>query len=141
MSAAELRFRKIETLLDHQLAVLRSTADLSGVEVHDWCARNYHYKNEVLTWSYQFVRDTLVDGEFERISVRLSYMEPLADDDTLAVFLRRELFQQGQISRIDRKHEYRVAIDQGESAGLEPILKNGFTEGPKLLRQSANRES
>ena len=133
MSGAELRFKKIETLLDHQLAGVRSTPTLSGVEVHDWSARKYHYKNQFLTWSYQFVRDNLIDGEFERISISLTYMEPLGDDDALAVIIRSEVFQQGQISRVDRKHEYRVGMDEVEASGLEPILRNGFAHGKKLL--------
>lgn len=133
MDSTEARFRKIESLLDQQVSNLKSGGALAGITSRDLSARNYHYKNQVLTWSWQFVRDIALSGETNRVSICLAYDEPLGRDDALTVSIRSEIFQPGQISRINRRHEYQVAIPEIEQTSLEPLLKRAFEEGTKLL--------
>lgn len=133
MSPAEMRFRDVEALLDQKLSEARLRAVLSGVAMRDLSARHYHYKNQALSWSWQFVREKAIDGEIERISIFLTYIEPRGDSDALTVLVRSEVFRQGQISRIDRKHESSVTTDHVKAVGLEPLLKDAFEQGRKLL--------
>lgn len=138
MSPAEAQFRDVEVLLDHKLSEFRRSTASSGLTINDLSARNYHYKNQVLSWSWQFVREIPVDGEIKRISLFLTYMEPLGKSDKMTILVRSEVFQQGQISRIDRKQERCLSIEQIENAGLEPVLKNAFERGHKLLVEEAS---
>lgn len=133
MSAAETRFREIESLLDRQLLALRSATAFGGTLVRDLSARGYHYKNQVLAWSHQFVRDTPRDGEIERVSVFLTYIEPHREGDDLMVVVRSEIFSQGCISRIDRRREYATPMEKVRTDGFGPILETAFAQGAELL--------
>jgi hypothetical protein len=128
----EARFREVEALLDGHLAAL--TNAFAGVRVRDDCARTYHYKNQVLSWCYQFVRDVPADGEIERISVWLTYREPFGDRDALEVLVCSEVFQQGQISRVVRRQESQWLIASVRAVGLAAIVTRGFEIGTTLLR-------
>jgi hypothetical protein len=132
MSPAEARFREVEALLDAHLAAL--TNALAEVQMRDDCARTYHYKNQVLTWCYQFVRDVPADGEVERISVWLTYREPFADRDALEVLVCSEIFQQGKISRVNRRQESQWPIASVKAVGLAAIVTRSFEIGAALLR-------
>lgn len=129
--SAEAQFRLVEVMLDEQVSAL--LPNLREVTIRDLSARNYHYKNQFLSWSYQFVRDTKIDAEVERISVFLTYIEPFEGEGGLSCLVRAEVFQQAQVSRVDRKRRYVVSIEQVRSHGLESLLKDAFAQGAALL--------
>jgi len=131
--SAEARFREVESLLDQKLSEVRGNLISSGVAMYDLSARTYHYKNQFLSWSWKLVRETIADGETERFSVFLTYMEPLPDRDGLDVLVRSEVFHQGQISRIDCKLEYRLPVSQVEKDGVETIIAEAFERGRSQL--------
>jgi hypothetical protein len=131
MAESEARFRQVERVLDKHLSSLRSNTP--DIVVRDLSARTYHYKNQVLTWSHHLVRDREDNGETKRISVLLTYSEPIAGEDDLAIRVRAEIFQQGQLSRIDRRHDYLTPIAYIEQAGLEDLARSAFEQGAELL--------
>lgn len=131
MRAAEARFRSVEISLDTELD--RAISDTPEFSVRDLSERTYHYKNQVLTWSYQIVRDAPMNGETAWISIFLTYTEPLDDNDDLTVLVRSEIFGLGQLSRVDRKLEYREAIAGIKSSSLKAILDQAFARGADLL--------
>jgi len=138
MPPGEARFREVERLLDRRLSEFRQSPASAGLSFHERSGRNY-YKNEVLFWLWKIVQDTPVDVEVERISVSLEYTEPrnVGDADVLTVLVQSEVFRQGQISRIDRRHEDRLSVAQVRDVGFRPALQDAFERGRNLLVKDA----
>lgn len=78
------------------------------------------------------MRGREVDGETRRVSVLLTYSEPLGDQDDLSILVRAEVFQQGQVSRVDRRQEERIPIAQIEQTGIVDLVERAFEIGAKL---------
>ena len=130
---AEERFRAVEQVLDRLLA--EDTSALNTLTICDLSGRTYHYKNQYLSWSYQFSQDTPVDYETKRISVDMTFVEPvdLEKEDVVTVFIRSELFQQGRASRIDEKSEYLMTLLDLEHSGLAACVNVAFQKGEEIL--------
>jgi hypothetical protein len=129
----ENKFREVEGWLDAQFAALQARLDAEGIVARDCSSRHYHYKNQILTWSFSFVRDAEMNGETERVTVLLTYSEPLRDEGELTVLIRAEVFQRAQISRIDLRHEYVVELEQVRRNGLQALVMESFVQGAELL--------
>jgi hypothetical protein len=135
MTPAEARFRKVEAVLNKKLEDYRHDKISTGVVFRDLSAPAYHYKNQFLSWRWTFVRDTQLDGETKRLSVSIGYCEPLDGKDKVEIAVRAEVFQPGQVSRIDRKDERSLAVEQLESDSFVTFIENGFARGQTLLAE------
>jgi hypothetical protein len=85
MSPAEARFREVEAILDSKLEEYRKDKASPGILFQDQSARTYHYKNQFLSWSWRFIRDTPLDGETARVSVSIYYGEPFNGKDEVDI--------------------------------------------------------
>jgi hypothetical protein len=135
MSLAEARFREVEVALNKKLEAYRNSEISTGVIFRDTGSPTYHYKNQFLSWSWTFVRNTPLDGETKRISVSISYGEPLDGKDIIEVAVRAEVFQQGQVSRIDRMDARCFGVEQFKSVSFATIIEMEFDRGQTLLMQ------
>lgn len=132
MSPAEARFREVEAILDSKLDEYRKDKASADVLFQDLSARTYHYKNQFLSWSWRIIRDTPLDGETERVSVSIDYGEPRDGKDEVEIAIRAEVFQSGQISRIDRRGERNITVEQFVAAPFVTFIEDCFARGRAL---------
>lgn len=131
---AEAKFRQVEGLLDAQFAAVRPGLEADGVIVRELSARHYHYKNEMLTWSFALSRDIQGSGETARVSVFLLYCEPVEGvADTLDIRIRSEVFQRAKVSHVDRQRDYAVELEEVRTGGLRAVIVDAFAQGAALL--------
>lgn len=136
MTPAEARFRQVELVLNQKLGCYRNDKISTGVVFRDLSASTYHYKNQFLLWSWTFVRDTPLDGETQRVSVTIDYGEPLDGIDKVDIVVRGEVFQSGQVSRIDRRGKHSLAVEQFMAAPFVTLIEDWFTRGRTLLAEN-----
>lgn len=135
MNRVETEFRRIESRLDEMVGRAEPDFRSANVLIQDWSARNYHYKNDHLSWSHSFLKVWDVGVERARITVCLSYTEPLNPEGPPEVELssRAELFQQGQQSRIDKRTRSIVSLADIERQGIYSLVEAAILEGEAYL--------
>jgi hypothetical protein len=131
MDLREAAFRRVESTLDE--LVMRAEQDIrsAAVRAEDRSARTYHYKNSHLFWSYTFLKEWRVNAERARITVSLTYGEPVNPEAPPEVEIgwRAELFQQGHESRIDERGKSSCALADIERQGIASLVKGAIREG------------
>ena len=135
MESAEAQFRQVEATLDDLIENATSSLRAVSVEVEEHSARNYHYKNDHLFWSYSFRRDWLVDGETARVTVRLFYGEPvqLNEAPELEFTWQAELFRRGQESRVEQRFARTCSLRELEREGISNVVLNAVAEASQYL--------
>lgn len=130
-----MEFRRIESRLDEMVGRAEPDFRSANVLVQDWSARNYNYKIDHLFWSHSFLKEWDAGVERARITVRLSYTEPLNPEGPPEVELssRAELFQQGQQSRIDKRTKSIVSLADIERQGIYSLVEAAILEGEAYL--------
>lgn len=83
VNRVETEFRRIESRLDEMVGKAEPDFRSVNVRVQDCSDRNYHYKNEHRSWSHSFLKEWDVGVERARITVRISYTEPLNPEGLL----------------------------------------------------------
>jgi len=130
VNPSEAEFRCVESKLDALVSDAEQALRLVEVQVEDVSRRTYHYKNEYLCWSYSFLKEWLVDVEKARVTIRITYGEPTDVRETPEVEFswRAELFQQGQVSRIEKKGGFKRALLDVEQQGIAILVKGAISE-------------
>ncbi len=131
----EQQFRKNEKILDELLRYAESHLRFSGVSIENHSSPNYHYKNAYLCWSYSFLKEWLVELENARVTVYLSYSEPIKPNDTPEIRLqcKAEIFSQGQESKIDKRGERIYSLKQLETEGISNVVLSVINEASSSL--------
>ena len=135
MDAIEQQFREIEKILDGMLRESEGQLRSSGIQIIDQSARTYHYKNDHLFWSYSFQKEWLVEVERARVTVGMSYGEPVRPNDApeIKVSWRAELYRQAQVSRIDKKGEKTHSLSRVQHEGVSFFVNAAIEEGAACL--------
>jgi hypothetical protein len=133
MSPAEARFREVEVLLNKKLGEYRDGVASNDVALRDASVPTYHYKSQFLSWSWTFVRDAVVEGETRRVSVSIDYGQPIEGKDKIDIGIRAEVFQQGQVSRIDRRETRSVSVEQIQPIPFATLIEGELKRGQTLL--------
>lgn len=135
MNHVEAEFRRVESILDEIVSKAAPDFHSVNVRVQDESARNYHYKNQYLNWSHWFLKEWDVGVERARITVYLSYYEPLNPKAPPEIKLswRAELFQQGQLSRIDKRMKSTISLAEIERQGIYNLVEAAILEGSAYL--------
>jgi hypothetical protein len=141
MTTTENIFRTNETILDRLLNAGLAAFTAEGVTHADESARQYHYKNPYLIWEQRFESSKPTDSEIERVTVRLSYREPLDVQETAIVeaTITAEVFQAGQRSRVRREQIRRIYLSELTSKGLPPTVRECVQSGRQSLSNEAGR--
>jgi hypothetical protein len=138
VNAGEAEFRLVERVLDDLVAAAQEQLRASAIQLEDRSVRTYHYKNEYLFWDHCFLAEWRVEAERARVTVRLTYGEPVRLDATppeLELSWRAELFQQGHESRIDRRGGRKLTLAQVQEQGIESLVGGAIREGSCHLPQ------
>lgn len=139
MDPAEVQFRRVESVLDELVGKAQNQLRSADMRLEDRSARKYHYKNNHLVWSYAFLKEWRIGTEKARLTVVLSYGEPVNSEAVPEIELtwRAELFQQGQESRIDTKGNSKCSLADVERYGILTLVNGAVQEGtahlPKAL--------
>jgi hypothetical protein len=135
VNRVETEFRRIESRLDELVGKAELDLRSQEVRVEDWSARNYHYNNSYLFWSHSFLKEWIVGVERARITVCLSYHEPLNPEGPCEIELswRAELFQQGQQSRIDKGSKSTFSLADIERQGIYSLVEAAILEAKAYL--------
>jgi hypothetical protein len=126
--------RELDRLVEHAMARLLA----SDVRVEDESARQYHYKNELLVWTYRFQTSWPVGSEIAQITVRLQFAEFDEPPALIKVEVRTvaEVFQVGQISRV-RNADWRVVtLERLMADGVDAVVLDEIAAARKLLQAS-----
>lgn len=131
----EEQFREAERRLDELLSKGEPAITARGVAVADWSARAYHYKNETLSWSYQFETRRTRGSEIEKVTVTLT----LREDDTTALRVQRcaEIFQIGRPSRWISTDEELLPLEDVARRGLSAVVLEAINEGEAAAAAAA----
>jgi hypothetical protein len=131
-------FRAVERELDRLVDVAMARLLASDVIVADESAREYHYKNELLVWTYRFQTSWPVGSERAQITVRLQFVEFDEPPALIKVKLRMvaEVFQIGQMSRV-RKEDWRVVpLERLTADGIDAVVLGEIAAAQRLLQAS-----
>src|SRR5215475_1881761 len=71
-------FRRVEGILDGLVRKDEERLRSAGLHVEDHSNRRY-YKNDPLSWCYQFKREWIVDGEIARVTVSLCHQQSISE--------------------------------------------------------------
>ena len=131
-------FRDVEHRLDALLATAAPILKYAGLQVTDKSVRAYIYNNCPLTWEAEVLSEWREDVEHARITIWARYSEPLnlADPRVVAFTRRSELFQTGQVSRVDLRSEAAISLVDIERRGLDVIIDELLKEAKHVLRQA-----
>lgn len=102
-----------------------------GLNVSEWSARTYHYKNEYLRWNYSFETRRPRGSEIEKVIVTVSLDE--GEPGAVTVWWRAELFQVGSLSRWQSAVEMRLSLEDAERKGLAAIVLEAADAGEAAL--------
>jgi hypothetical protein len=127
MNETEKRFRVAEQKLDELLRRDEAVITACGITIADWSARAYHYKNETLSWSYEFETRRARGSEVEKVRVRVSLWEH--DTGVLGVLRCAEIFQIGKQSRWDSTTKEVLSLDEAVRRGLSNIVLEAISAG------------
>ncbi|PQO27870.1 hypothetical protein [Blastopirellula marina] len=135
MNPTEAAFRSVEHLLDGLVLAAKPELRANEVTLEDQSARTYHYKNEHLLWQFAFLKQWLVQTEQARVTVTLTFSEPLQPEPNpqLELSWRVELFQLGQMSRIDRNERERLQLTEIEQQGVAAWVLDAIQKGEASL--------
>ena len=131
-SPTEEWFRRIERTLDHLVEVATPKLNELGVAATDESARNYHYKNQFLLWSYRFENRRSFRGpEIALVTSRVTFYEPLEADvsQEVEIWSRSEIFQVGQLSRWEHTEQHSIPIAELVRIGIAEILRTIIANG------------
>jgi hypothetical protein len=120
MTEDKQRFREAERVLDQLVRSDQPQIAAANVIVVDESAREYHYKNQSLSWRYRFEARRTRGSEVEKVWVLGSLTED--EPATLILWRRAELFQPGQLSRWESTTEQRLSLEQVSPLGLASIV-------------------
>ena len=126
MNEAEKRFREAERRLDVLLRRDGPAIAARGITVSDQSARAY-YKNDCLSWNYQFETRRVRGSEVEKVWVLVSLYEH--DPASLRLWRRAEIFQIGQVSRWESTTEEVLPLEVVAGAGLSSIVLEAISAG------------
>ena len=138
MNATEAEFRRVEEVLDDLVVAAKEPLRSADVQLEDRSVRTYHYKNERLFWEHCFIKEWRVEAERARVTVRLTFGEPIRSEATpeLELSWRAELFQQGHESRIDKRGKLKLPLTHIEQQGIASFVTGAIHEGSGHLPQA-----
>jgi hypothetical protein len=131
-SPTEESFRRIERTLDHLIEVATPKLNELGVAATDESARNYHYKNQFLSWSYRFEnRWSFRCSEIALVTSLVTFHEPGDADVTqeVEIWSRSEIFQVGQLSRWEHTEQHSIPIAELTRLGIAEIVCTVIANG------------
>lgn len=133
-SPTENAFRRVEQILDRLLQDALIQLNDEDISATDESAREFHYKNQFLTWSYRFEsRRTYRGPEIALVTLRIRFDEPLNLDEThdVKIWMRCEVFQIGQLPRWEHTDEFAMPLadimKRGIAELVRTIVSNGHT--------------
>ena len=130
MTPAEAAFRETERRLDELLRRDVESLRRRDISVCDDSGREYHYKNDHLSWSLRFEARRQRGSEIEKITVVLSFTED--DAMSVRVWTRAEIFQIGQTSRWKSEEQSTMSVPHLEDAGLGATVLASIEKGQRL---------
>ena len=128
-----LRFQQTCDTLDGLLANDRPQLESQHITITD-CS--YFGNREPLAWwSYAFELRWTVPPFVVRLSVHLTAVEPLPDEDASPISMTRlaEVFQIGAGSQVHNQHEEAVALDEVVTEGLGGLVSRTLAEARASL--------
>lgn len=133
LEPAEAIFRQVERTLDDLVAAAREPLRSHGVQISELGGNDYACKGDYLGWSCRFETDWIVKIETARVTIHLSYGEPIPEEFDLPpqieLFWIAELFQLGCLSRLERRAKLLLPLRQLQQLGIAWLVTAAIQAG------------
>jgi hypothetical protein len=132
VSPTEESFRRTQRTLDELIEAATPELVERGISATDESHRNYHYKNQLLSWSYRFESRRSYRGpEIAMVTVRVTFNEPFDPDapQDVRMWSRSEIFQIGQGPRWEHTEDRLLPIADVLGRGIAELVCTAIAVG------------